>query len=99
MTRDEKGRFIKGHEKIGGRKSKATEQSYLSIMLDVISEDDFREIVIKARDQAKRGDATARKWISDYILGMPVQRTELSGPDGEPITFIEKVVDVSDSDA
>lgn len=95
--RDEHGRFIQGHKSNGGRKARAVEQTYLDVTLGAVSLDDWREIVGKARDQAKRGDSTARKWLSDYILGLPVQRTELSGPDGEPLQFVEKVI-YSDDD-
>lgn len=87
MTRDEKGRFVKGHEKTGGRKPRAIEQSYLDATLGEVSLDDWREIVKKAKEQARRGDANARKWLSDYLIGPPVQRTDITSGD-EPIQVI-----------
>ncbi len=85
MTRDEKGRYIKGHEPTGGRKSKAVEERYLEAFKAAVKPEDITDIVAKALDQAKHGDAEARKFIFGYAIGMPVQRNEVSGPDGEPV--------------
>jgi hypothetical protein len=46
---------------------------------------DWRKIVDTAVSRAKAGDDKARKWLSDYLMGPPVQRSEISGRDGEPI--------------
>jgi len=85
--RDEQGRFIKGHKGNGGRKPRAVEQSYLDIMLGEVSPDEWREIVGVAKRQAMRGDAVARKWLSDYIIGPPVQKADITS-DGQPIQVI-----------
>ena len=37
---------------------------------------DWDAIIGKAVDQAKRGDAMARKFIADYLIGAPVQKNE-----------------------
>jgi hypothetical protein len=76
MTRDENGRFVKGHDKIGGRKPKAIEKAYLDIFKATVSKNDWEVIIIKAIDQAKRGDAVARKFIADYMIGAPVQKVD-----------------------
>jgi len=34
--------------------------------------DVWREITMKAVEQAKRGDARARQWLSDYLIGKPI---------------------------
>ena len=36
---------------------------------------------MKAVEQAKRGDKSARQWLADYCLGKPVQSIDLSVPD------------------
>lgn len=46
---------------------------------------------------AKRGDTSARKWLSDYLLGLPVQRQEISGPDGGPLP-VKAYVSISPDD-
>jgi hypothetical protein len=47
--------------------------------MDAVSIEDWVKIVLKARDQAIRGDHLARKWLSDYLLGPPEQAIKLSG--------------------
>ena len=47
---------------------------------------DWRKIVQKAVEQAKRGNFQARKWLGDYLLGPPPQKIEHSTPDGIVIT-------------
>ena len=84
--RDEKGQFVKG--KTGnpnGRPKRRTEDQYLDATIGRVTLKDWREIVDKAVLQAKRGDARARTWLSDYLLGPPQQRLQVSGPDDGPI--------------
>ena len=82
IKRDEKGRFIKGVS--GNPGGRPIDQSkYLKKIDTALSLKKWRSIVLKAIDQAERGDPKARQWISDYILGKPVQQinqyTEQSG--------------------
>jgi hypothetical protein len=84
--RDENGRFVKGATgNPRGRMRKEREERYYEIMLSAVTFDDWKEIVKKAAQQARRGDAVARKWLADYLIGAPVQRTELTGKDGEKL--------------
>jgi hypothetical protein len=78
MTRDEKGRFVKGHADQGaGRKPKAIEEQYLEAFRASVSPDDWQAIIKRAVNDAKQGDAQARKFIADYMIGQPVQRQEI----------------------
>jgi len=73
IARDSKGRFIKGASgNPQGRLPKQVEQTYLQVCEGVCSFDVWREIVTKAVEQAKRGDARARQWLSDYLMGKPI---------------------------
>lgn len=92
MTRDEKGRFVDGHEKTGGRKSKPIEERYLKIFKSSVSPEDWKAIIDRAVLDATRGDAVARKFIADYLIGTPIQRSEITGAEGGPI----ETKDVSD---
>jgi len=83
--RDANGRFAKGNSGGPGRTSKTREVRFLEITLATVTFKDWEEIVEKARDQAKRGNPVARKWLGDYLMGPPVQRAELSGPEGGPV--------------
>jgi len=82
------GGFQKGQSgNPAGRPPKVREERYREILLSTVTYDVWTDIVLKAADQAKRGDAVARKWLSDYLVGMPIQRTELTGKDGGPLTW------------
>ena len=69
------------------------------MLLSALTLEDWEKIVIKAASQAKRGDATARRWLSDYIIGPPTQRQEISGDDGNAIKVIIERVSVTPADA
>jgi hypothetical protein len=86
MTRDEKGRFKKGVSgNPSGRPPKEREMKFYEITLSAVTFKDWELIVNKAVDQAKRGDAVARKWLSDYLIGTAPQTLDLNVND--PITF------------
>ena len=82
MTRDEKGRFLQGNPG-GGRKPRAVEESYLELFKSTVSQADAVKIIEKAKTDAIAGDAVARKFIFDYLVGTPVQKVAPTTPDGE----------------
>ena len=78
--RDANGRFVKGQSgNPNGRPKKEREERYYEITVSACSFADWTRIIQKAVDQAKRGDATARKWLGDYIVGVPEQNIRHSG--------------------
>lgn len=85
---DDRGRFKKGNPGGPGRPKKEREVVYYRILEMAVSEDDWAEICKKAAEQAKRGDAVARKWISDYLIGSPIQRMEHGGAEGGPLDIV-----------
>lgn len=87
--RDANGRFVKGGESGNpkGRPSKTREARFLEITLQTVTFDDWAQIVGKAKEQAKRGDSVARKWLSDYLIGPPVQRQEITGAEGGAVVL------------
>ena len=72
-----------------GRPKKSVEEKYLKRLQSCVSIEDWKEIIQKAISQAKRGDTAARKWLSDYLMGVPVQKTELTGAEGGAINIVE----------
>lgn len=89
VGRDNKGRFKKGEYSGGpGRPKKSQEDQYFDIMLSACTVDDWRAICVKAVEQAKRGNPVARKWLSDYIIGPPVERKEVTGAGGGPLLVV-----------
>ena len=89
--RNPDGTFAKGHTKTGGRSKRAREERYYEITINTVSFADWQAIVAKARDQAKKGDSVARKWLSDYLVGPPVQKNE-TNLTGE-IAFVDETTD------
>ena len=87
--RDENGRFIKGHTgNPSGRAPKEREERYYSILMSACTFEDWKRIIEKAVEQAKRGDGQARKWLADYLVGTAEQRLDLtSGGDKIFITL------------
>ena len=86
MTRDDKGRFAKGNGGGPGRPKKEREARYYDVLVSTISIDDWRAIIKRAIQDAKRGDTAARKFIADYLIGPPIERKELTGENGGPLT-------------
>lgn len=86
--RDENGKFVKGSSgNPRGRMPKEREEKFYEITMNACTYKDWEAITRKAVEQAKRGDAVARKWLADYLIGAPVQRTEVSGKDGNELTI------------
>ena len=86
--RDEKGRFIPGNKASPGRLPKEREERYYEILLSTVTYEEFKAIVNRAKEQAIKGDAVARKWLADYLVGAAIQRTEITGAGGEPLKIV-----------
>jgi len=52
---------------------------YYEITVSTCTFADWARIVQKAVQQALRGDAVARKWLADYLVGTPEQNVNVSG--------------------
>jgi len=97
VARDAKGRFVKGESgNPQGRLPKQVEQTYLQVSENVCSFDVWREIVAKAVEQAKRGDARARQWLSDYLVGKPLPMV-MALQENQKTEIVIKWVDVETS--
>ena len=75
--RDNSGKFAAGNTGGPGRPPRATERDYLVALSESCSTDDWQEIVTRAVDDAKSGDAKARAWLAGYLIGEPGSRGEL----------------------
>lgn len=78
--RNSDGTFAPGHTfKSPGRPRRAVEVEYLRALSDEVTTDDWKEIVAKAKEQAKAGDAKAREWLAGFVIGKePPALTELA---------------------
>lgn len=79
--RDENGRFKKGNRVSPGRKPRQVEETYLEVTLGEVTLDKWRAVVRAALAQAIEGDARARTWLGEYVLGKPPQILELQAAD------------------
>jgi plasmid stability protein len=61
-----------------GRPKKSVEEKYRTILVSKVSSEDWARIVAVAIQQAQDGDDRARKWLSDNLIGLPVQRQEVA---------------------
>ena len=77
MERDENGQFAKGNKGGPGRQKRKTEDKYLRALQKCVKAKEWKAICERAVQDAKRGDRTARQWLSDYLLGKPVQELKV----------------------
>ena len=76
--RNEKGQFVAGNKASPGRPPREREARYYDIMMTTCSFADWQKIIERAVQDAKRGDAVARKWLSDYLVGTAEQRLDIT---------------------
>jgi hypothetical protein len=93
MDRDANGKFTKGNSaskgnKGGGRLPKEREERYYEITLSAVTFEDWQAIIKKASEQAKKGDAVARKFLADYLIGTAQQKLDVT-TNGESVNLIE----------
>ncbi len=77
--RDDRGRFVKGHSKTGGRLSRPVEEQYRDLFKSKFTPDKMEAIFEKLHSLALKGDLGAIKLILEYLLGKPVDRKEFEG--------------------
>ncbi len=58
--------FIKG-----SAKHRRTEGDYMSTLLETVTLEDWQEVIRSTLIAAKQGDAQARAWLGQYLVGKP----------------------------
>ncbi len=48
-----------------------TEGDYMSVLLEAVTLEDWRAVVNNAKTLAQAGDAQARAWLAQYLMGKP----------------------------
>lgn len=82
--RNSNGTFAAGNPGGPGRPRRIVEREYLGAMFDAISIEEWREIIVRAIEDAKAGDAKARDWLTRYVLGTaPRTPAELAADEGD----------------
>jgi hypothetical protein len=67
--RNTNGTFGPGNPGGPGRPRRAVEREYLSALAEAVALEDWRQIVARAVQDAKAGDARAREWLSKHLMG------------------------------
>ncbi len=77
-ARKKNGQFAKGYKGGPGRPPKKKEERFMEVSIAAVSLKDWRAIIKKAVEQAKRGDTQARKFLADYLIGPPQQKIDVT---------------------
>lgn len=73
-----------------GRPKKDREVRYLEIAKSSIPFHRWKNVIVKALEQAEQGDKDARKFLADYLMGKPTDKLE--------ITERNKIGEISDEE-
>lgn len=85
------GRRKQTTELIRGRAAhRRTEGDYMGVLLETVTLDDWRAVVSNARALAKAGDAQARAWLAQYLMGKP------TGSAPTPLTVVVQQLNGAD---
>ncbi len=66
MARKKQQELIRGHAA-----HRRTEGDYMGVLLETVTLNDWRAVVNSARTLAQAGDAQARAWLAQYLMGKP----------------------------
>lgn len=66
MAKRKQQTFIKG-----SANHSRTEGDYMSTLLDIVTLDDWQDVIQATLSAAKQGDAQARAWLGQYLVGKP----------------------------
>lgn len=67
MGRKKQLELVRGHST-----HRRTEGDYMGVLLEAVTLDDWRAVVNNAKTLAQAGDAQARAWLAQYLMGKPV---------------------------
>ena len=97
MAKHKQQSFIKGTAS-----HRRTEGDYMGVLLDIVTLDDWREVIAGALNSAKEGDPQARAWLAQYLVGKPETKAptpltvvvqQLSGADPVAERLAKPIID------
>ena len=74
--RNARGKFAKGNRVSakGGRRPNLIVEDYQKAFQSAVSPAEWKSVISRALRDAKKGNAGARRWLSEYLIGTPIQR-------------------------
>ena len=85
MARKKQQELIRGHAA-----HRRTEGDYMGVLLEAVTLDDWRSVVKNAKTLAQAGDAQARAWLAQYLMGKP------AGSAPTPLTVVVQQLNGAD---
>jgi len=85
MARKKQQELIRGHAA-----HRRTEGDYMGVLLETVTLEDWRAVVSNARTLAQAGDAQARAWLAQYLMGKP------AGSAPTPLTVVVQQLNGAD---
>lgn len=77
--RNKKGQWVKGQSgNPNGRPKRAVEETFYKTTKDSVSLEDWKAVILKAVEMAKKGNKDARKFLAEYLMGAPQQYLDIS---------------------
>jgi hypothetical protein len=73
-----------------GRKSEATEQYQIhkrAIVEEVVTDEDWRMVVLVALSRAKAGDDNSRNWLTPFVVGKDAEKLKVE-QDGKVVVEV-----------
>ena len=92
--REQNGRFGKGNQAAkgnnGGRPRRSVEERCIARLANIMTDEELDKLLNTGLSTAQSGDAAWAKLILNYLVGLPIERKEISGPDGGPVEMAVK---------
>ena len=85
MARKKQPELIRGHAV-----HRRTEGDYMGVLLEAVTLDDWRTVVNNAKTLAQAGDAQARAWLAQYLMG------KAAGKAPTPLTVVVQQLNGAD---
>jgi hypothetical protein len=88
--REPNGLFAKGNtlsKGVGGNPNVKRQAALKKAFIECVTEEDVRKLYASLLAAALGGDTQSARLIMDHALGKPVQVLEVTGTEGEPVTF------------
>jgi hypothetical protein len=85
--RHDNGRFALGNRGGPGRPRRTVEAQYLIALRESVPLETWGKICEAAVAQAVAGDAKAREWLANYLIGRPIEAVAVEEPQGPRLSL------------